>query len=351
MGGDSSSDDEPLAVRFAGSAAVKTEGGAPAAVAVVKEEGGGTSSSFARRQAATSAPRSYADMSDDSDDLPLGQRVKVEKNGTPRSAGAGGASPAASRAEMLKKRAEMLKRKAAADKKKELANRKRKLEEHNAKKNGKKPAKSGSNGTQPAKRKKPESGGGGGGGGDIKWTTLEHGGVVFPPEYVPHGVKMKYNGQEVQLTAAEEEVATMFAVMAGTDYFDKPIFRANFWEDFRGVMKKSGSGNHKKLLKLENCDFSPITEYCLKKKEKEVEERKKLTAEVRAVPPPSRGPPAEAPRRRLSGYPPRARPAPPCRTGRKPRRRRRRPTSRTRQRWWMAWRSRCAPGRGGVAGL
>jgi hypothetical protein len=27
-----------------------------------------------------------------------------------------------------------------------------------------------------------------------KWKTLEHNGVYFPPEYEPHGVKMKYKG-------------------------------------------------------------------------------------------------------------------------------------------------------------
>ena len=28
----------------------------------------------------------------------------------------------------------------------------------------------------------------------IKWTTLEHQGPYFPPEYVSHGIKMKYKG-------------------------------------------------------------------------------------------------------------------------------------------------------------
>ncbi len=28
----------------------------------------------------------------------------------------------------------------------------------------------------------------------IKWNTLQHHGVCFPPEYVPHGIKMKYDG-------------------------------------------------------------------------------------------------------------------------------------------------------------
>ncbi len=39
--------------------------------------------------------------------------------------------------------------------------------------------------------------------GDKKWDTLEHHGVVFPPEYEPHGVPLVYDGEEVQLTPAQ----------------------------------------------------------------------------------------------------------------------------------------------------
>lgn len=35
---------------------------------------------------------------------------------------------------------------------------------------------------------------------EVKWTTLEHAGVLFPPDYQPHGIKMKYEGQDVDLT-------------------------------------------------------------------------------------------------------------------------------------------------------
>ena len=32
-------------------------------------------------------------------------------------------------------------------------------------------------------------------GPDPQWKTLEHSGVLFPPEYEAHGIKMKYKGQ------------------------------------------------------------------------------------------------------------------------------------------------------------
>lgn len=46
-------------------------------------------------------------------------------------------------------------------------------------------------------------------GKDAKWTTLSHSGVLFPPEYVAHGVKMNYDGRPVDLTAEQEEASKL----------------------------------------------------------------------------------------------------------------------------------------------
>jgi DNA topoisomerase-1 len=53
----------------------------------------------------------------------------------------------------------------------------------------------------PEKKKAPKEGD-----AEAKWTTLEHNGVIFPPPYQPHGVKMLYEGKPVTLTPAQEEV-------------------------------------------------------------------------------------------------------------------------------------------------
>ncbi|XP_074572698.1 DNA topoisomerase 1 beta-like [Curcuma longa] len=109
-----------------------------------------------------------------------------------------------------------------------------------------------------------------GSGGGQKWTTLEHNGVIFPPPYKPHGVKMLYKGQPVDLTPEQEEVATMFAVMKDTDYASKKQFIENFMHDWRLVLGK----NH--IIKnFELCDFTPIYEWHLNEKEK----KKQMTSE------------------------------------------------------------------------
>ncbi|OMO78682.1 DNA topoisomerase I [Corchorus olitorius] len=116
------------------------------------------------------------------------------------------------------------------------------------------------------------------GDGQKKWSTLVHNGVIFPPPYKPHGVKMLYDGQQVDLTPEQEEVATMYAIMKDTDYMNKEQFKKNFWEDWSKLLGK----NH--IIKdLKNCNFDPIYEWHLQEKEKKKqmssEEKKALKEE------------------------------------------------------------------------
>lgn len=94
-----------------------------------------------------------------------------------------------------------------------------------------------------------------------QWSTMEHAGVSFPDSYVPHRVKMKYDGKPIELTPLEEEAATFFAAMDpdGMHLGNKktaPIFIKNFFDDFREVLGK------KHIIKdYKKCDFEPIRKY------------------------------------------------------------------------------------------
>ncbi|XP_009120049.1 DNA topoisomerase 1 beta [Brassica rapa] len=112
------------------------------------------------------------------------------------------------------------------------------------------------------------------GDGQKKWKTLEHNGVIFPPPYKRHGVKILYQGKPVDLTPEQEEVATMFAVMRETEYYNKKMFRDNFWNDWRKILGK----NHV-IKNLDDCDFSPIYEWYMQ--EKEI--KKQMSAEEKRI--------------------------------------------------------------------
>ncbi|RAL53383.1 hypothetical protein DM860_007055 [Cuscuta australis] len=115
-------------------------------------------------------------------------------------------------------------------------------------------------------------------GDGIKWNTLVHNGVSFPPPYKPHGVNMLYKGKPVDLTSEQEEVATMYAVMLDTDYMNKPQFKENFMNDWKKLL-----GRDHVIQSLEHCDFTPIYEWHQKEKEKKKqmssEEKKALKEE------------------------------------------------------------------------
>lgn len=72
----------------------------------------------------------------------------------------------------------------------------------------------------------------------IKWTKLEHNGVLFPPDYVPHGVKMKYDGKPITLSPEAEEVASFYAALLETDHGKNPTFQKNFFNDWQKILKK-----------------------------------------------------------------------------------------------------------------
>lgn len=120
--------------------------------------------------------------------------------------------------------------------------------------------------TQPEdtpKRKRVRPSDDSNGDGEVRWQTLEHAGVLFPPEYQPHGVKMLYDGVPVDLNPEQEEVATFFAVMKETDYMNKPTFLRNFWEGFKEVL-----GPNHVIKSLEKCDFTPIYEWHMAERER-----------------------------------------------------------------------------------
>nr|AUV65423.1 topoisomerase I [Fusarium aethiopicum] len=110
----------------------------------------------------------------------------------------------------------------------------------------------------------------------IKWTTLEHNGVLFPPDYepLPKNVKMLYDGQPVTLAPEVEEVATFWVAMmtaASIHHLENPVFRKNFFDDFKVYCDKYGvtdvQGKKVAIKSLDKCNFDKINDYWTKRVE------------------------------------------------------------------------------------
>lgn len=97
----------------------------------------------------------------------------------------------------------------------------------------------------------------------VKWTTLEHNGVVFPDPYqrLPRDVRMKYEGKPLDLSAEAEEVAGFFGALIESSHAENPTFVKNFFEDFQEVCKSSGMNKDKIPKDFAKCDFRPMFEY------------------------------------------------------------------------------------------
>ena len=129
------------------------------------------------------------------------------------------------------------------------------------------------------------------GDGSIKWTTLEHSGVVFPPPYepLPKNVKMKYDGVSVSLAPDAEEIAGFFGGMLNSTHnVENPTFQKNFFHDFKKVIKDTGGatdkqGNKVDIKEFAKCNFTPIFDYYTAEREKKKAlssaEKKALKAE------------------------------------------------------------------------
>lgn len=112
----------------------------------------------------------------------------------------------------------------------------------------------------------------------IKWTTLTHNGVIFPPDYepLPSHIKLYYEGKPVELPSQAEEVAGFYAALLETDHGKNPVFQKNFFNDFLEVLKESGgTKNNIDVKDFNKCDFSKMYDYFELKKQ----EKKQLSAQ------------------------------------------------------------------------
>ena len=99
---------------------------------------------------------------------------------------------------------------------------------------------------------------------DLRWKSLEHNGVLFPPAYQPHKIKIKNKNEEIELTPEQEEIATFWAQLLDNDLSKKDIAIKNFSNDFKKVLP-----DKYKNSSLSDFDFTKIKESgCLWTEEK-----------------------------------------------------------------------------------
>jgi len=99
----------------------------------------------------------------------------------------------------------------------------------------------------------------------MKWKKLQHNGILFPPEYVIQGIKIKIKGKTINLDLNQEEMIYQWAKKKDTPYAQDKIFQKNFTGDFAKTLDSKF-----KKISYEDIDFSNA--YKIVDKEKDLKE-------------------------------------------------------------------------------
>ena len=99
----------------------------------------------------------------------------------------------------------------------------------------------------------------------MKWKTLQHNGILFPPLFESQGIKIKIKGENVPLGLNQEEMVYQWAKKKDTPYAQDKVFQKNFTADFAKTLPSKFQ-----KISYEDIDFSNA--YKLVDKEKDLKE-------------------------------------------------------------------------------
>ena len=96
----------------------------------------------------------------------------------------------------------------------------------------------------------------------MKWKTLQHNGILFPPAFESLGIKLKIKGEDVPLELNQEEMVYQWAKKKDTPYAQDKVFQKNFTLDFAKTLPEKF-----KKISYEDLDFSAAYKHVDKEKD------------------------------------------------------------------------------------
>jgi DNA topoisomerase I len=111
--------------------------------------------------------------------------------------------------------------------------------------------------------------------GRLKWQTLQHNGIAFPPEYKPRSISIGIVGEEYSLNTNQEELIYAWAKKKDTHYVRDNVFESNFLIDLRSVLPPR-FGSVKKISELDLANAYRLVDEENKLKEVEKERIRNL---------------------------------------------------------------------------
>ena len=112
-----------------------------------------------------------------------------------------------------------------------------------------------------------------------KWTTLQHYGVMFYPEYEPHEVPIKYGSEKTSIVLNHEaEEFITYYVQSRFDKYRTEKFNKNFFKDLKTLLSPE---LRTKIVNFSLCDLSDVKKHVDMISEQKKEVRSKLSKEDR----------------------------------------------------------------------
>ncbi len=115
----------------------------------------------------------------------------------------------------------------------------------------------------------------------MKWQTLRHNGIAFPPPYDYRGITVKIKDEKFKLDRLQEEMLMAWAKKKDTPYVQDPVFQKNFLADLKEIGKLAPHLDYA----LADIDFTQLNAIAESEKTANLspEEKKKRSAERKAL--------------------------------------------------------------------
>ncbi len=114
----------------------------------------------------------------------------------------------------------------------------------------------------------------------MKWQTLRHHGVAFPPPYDYRGLTVRIKNENFKVSAEQEEMLMAWAKKKDTPYVQDPIFQKNYLNDLKQVLPERFAD-----ISLTDIDWRELHAMADREKTANLspEEKKKRSAERKAT--------------------------------------------------------------------
>jgi len=96
----------------------------------------------------------------------------------------------------------------------------------------------------------------------MKWKTLQHNGILFPPLFESKRIKLKIKGEPIPLDLNQEEMVYQWAKKKDTPYAQDEVFQKNFALDFAKTLPSKFT-----KISYEDLDFSDACKVVDKEKD------------------------------------------------------------------------------------